>query len=124
MGTPLQAADARQRLTSPSELRAILSVMDSGKGKVEQAQVGRAYTLQGPDGPYQSATPGSLGGHKPQRLYGRLDCKSALRAIANGGPYVKHRVFFADEPTAKSCGYRPCSRCMPEAYAVWKAAQR
>ena len=33
------------------------------------------------------------------KIYGRLDCPSALRAIAVGG-YVASRVFFADEPTA------------------------
>ncbi|MDX3073718.1 ABC transporter substrate-binding protein [Streptomyces sp. MI02-7b] len=43
----------------------------------------RAYTLTGPDGaPYPSAVPGTLGGHRRGRLYGRLDCPSALRALA------------------------------------------
>ena len=37
-----------------------------------------------------------MGGYKPSRIYGRLDCPSALRAITRGG-YVRHRVFFADE---------------------------
>lgn len=64
---------------------------------------------------------GTLGGHRGTRIYGRLDCPSALRAIANGG-YVKHRVFFADEAQAVSAGYRPCARCMPEQYRVWKAS--
>jgi hypothetical protein len=35
--------------------------------------------------------------------------------------YAKHRVFFADEEAAIAAGYRPCGRCMPEEYAVWKA---
>ena len=39
---------------------------------------------------------GTIGGHRRTRIYGRLDCPSALRAIARGG-YVTHRVFFADE---------------------------
>jgi len=34
-------------------------------------------------------------------LYGRLDCASALRALAKGG-YARHRVFFADEGAAIS----------------------
>jgi methylphosphotriester-DNA--protein-cysteine methyltransferase len=34
---------------------------------------------------------------------------------------VRHRVFFADEATAIAAGYRPCARCMPEAYRLWKA---
>jgi methylphosphotriester-DNA--protein-cysteine methyltransferase len=43
-----------------------------------------------------------------------------LRAIARGG-YVKQRVFFLDEATAVSAGFRPCAVCMPERYARWKA---
>ena len=79
------------------------------------------YKLIGKDGaPYESATPGTLGGHKATRIYGRLDCPSALRALANGG-YVTHRVFFADEATAVAAGYRPCARCLPERYRAWKA---
>ena len=62
---------------------------------------------------------GTLGGHRKTRIYGRLDCPSALRAIERGG-YIKHRVFFADEATAKAAGYRPCARCLPERYQAWK----
>ena len=83
----------------------------------------KTYTLIGADGKrYESATPGTLGGHKRNKGYGRLDCKSALRWIAKGY-YVKHRVFFADEPTAIAAGYRPCATCMQERYALWKRAQ-
>ena len=63
----------------------------------------------------------TIGGHRGTRIYGRLDCPSALRAIARGG-YVKHRVFFADEAAAVAAGYRPCARCMPEQYRKWKAS--
>ena len=45
----------------------------------------------------------------------------AMRWIARGH-YVAHRVFFADEPTAVVAGYRPCARCLPDAYREWKAA--
>ena len=77
--------------------------------------------LIGPDGQaYQSATPGALGGHTRSRLYGRLDCASALRAISRGG-YVKGRVFFAHEQDAIMAGYRPCAVCMATRYAEWKA---
>ncbi len=80
------------------------------------------YVLLGADGrPYDSATPGHLGGHRRRRLYGRLDCPAALRAIAAGG-YVKHRVFFADEATAVAAGYRPCAVCLPDAYRKWRNA--
>jgi hypothetical protein len=80
----------------------------------------RVFELIGPDGkPYPSRVPGTLGGHRRSRIYGRLDCPSALRAIAAGG-YVRHRVFFADEATARAAGYRPCARCLPEAYRRWR----
>jgi hypothetical protein len=79
-----------------------------------------AYTLLGADRrPYRSATPGQFGGHRRSRIYGRLDCPSARRAIAAGG-YVSHRVFFADEPVAVAAGYRPCAVCLPAAYAAWR----
>lgn len=80
------------------------------------------YTLLGSDGaPFAGDVPGTLGGYRRGRLYGRLDCPSALRAIARGG-YVTHRVFFADEATAVAAGYRPCAVCLPAAYAGWKAS--
>ncbi len=69
---------------------------------------------------YYSLTPGCFGGHKKLKIYGRLDCPSALRYIAKG-QYVSNRVFFADEKTAIAAGYRPCAKCMPAAYKLWKA---
>jgi methylphosphotriester-DNA--protein-cysteine methyltransferase len=66
--------------------------------------------------------PGAFGAHRKTRIYGRLDCRAALQAIARGG-YVKQRVFFLDEATAVAAGYRPCAVCMPERYARWKAKQ-
>jgi hypothetical protein len=81
----------------------------------------RTWTLQGGDGePFQSAAPGTLGGHRRSRIYGQLDSASAARAIARGG-YVEQRVFFADESAALAAGYRPCAVCMPEGYRAWKA---
>jgi hypothetical protein len=81
----------------------------------------QTYTLIDANGrTYPSPTPGSLGGHRRNKLYGRLDCSSALRAIAAGG-YITQRVFFADEQTAVAGGYRPCAVCLPEAYQRWKA---
>lgn len=71
--------------------------------------------------PYDSPVPGALGGHRRSRIYGRLDCSCAARALARGG-YVANRVFFADEPTAITAGYRPCAVCLPEDHARWKAA--
>jgi hypothetical protein len=79
------------------------------------------YVLLGADRrPYPSSTPGRFGGHRRNRIYGRLDCRAALAAISKGG-YMAHRVFFADEPTAVAAGYRPCAVCMPAAYRAWKA---
>ena len=79
------------------------------------------YKLIGRDGkPYISDTPGTIGGHKRLKIYGQLNCSSALRHIANGH-YVKHRVFFADEDTAIAAGYRPCGVCMKKEYQQWKS---
>jgi hypothetical protein len=80
------------------------------------------YRLIGADGvEYESETPGTLGGHRKNKIYGRLDCAGAAYWIAKGH-YVKQRVFFADEATAVAAGYRPCARCLPERYAEWRRA--
>ena len=74
----------------------------------------------GPDGAlYQSARPGNLGGHRRSKLYGRLDCRSALQALARGG-YARDRVFFLDEHAAQSRRL-PAVRgvCLPDQYAAW-----
>ena len=68
---------------------------------------------------YASPAPGALGGHRRTRIYGRLHCPAALRAIARGG-YLPNRVFFLDEATATAAGYRPCAVCMPAEYCRWK----
>lgn len=81
------------------------------------------YTLLGPDrNPYESQRPGTMGGHRSARIYGRLDCPAARRALTKGG-YVTNRVFFADEATAIAAGFRPCGSCLPERYQAWKRAQ-
>lgn len=81
----------------------------------------KKYRLVGPDGRlHGSAVPGSLGGNRRARIYGRLDCPSARRALARGGGYAPHRVFFADEATAIKAGYRPCWLCCRPQYIVWK----
>jgi hypothetical protein len=86
----------------------------------DDAPVGRTWTLVGADGrPSRSDRPGTLGGHRRARIYGRLDCPSALRAIARGG-YVRDRVFFAEADTARVAGYRPCAVCLPAEYRRWK----
>jgi hypothetical protein len=64
---------------------------------------------------------GVLGGHRKSKLYGRLDCPAAARALARGESYRRHRVFFADEKIAIAAGFRPCRACLPAQYARWKA---
>lgn len=82
----------------------------------------KTYRLLGPDGPYSSVTQGVLGGHARRRVYGRLDCPSALLWLAKGH-YAEHRVFFASEDDAITVGFRPCGRCLPEDYRLWKQQQ-
>jgi len=82
------------------------------------------YTLLGADRkPYQSTVKGILGGHRRDRIYGRLDCPAAAQALRTGG-YRSERVFFADLETAVAAGFRPCAACLPERYAAWKSSQR
>lgn len=82
-----------------------------------------SYTLVGSDGrPQESEEKGQWGGHRGARIYGRLDCPSALRAITRGG-YTRQRVFFADEATAIGAGYRPCATCCKDRHDAWKAAR-
>ncbi|SHF29500.1 Ada metal-binding domain-containing protein [Pedobacter caeni] len=58
----------------------------------------------------------SLGGYKKNKIYGLLNCPSGKRMK------VENRVFFKDENEALQAGYRPCARCLPEAYKIWKSA--
>jgi hypothetical protein len=81
----------------------------------------RRYRLTSADGTtVESDVAGTLGGNRTLRIYGRLDCPSARRALPRG--YAQHRVFFADAVTAQAAGYRPCGACMRREYNVWKAA--
>ncbi|MBR4694136.1 MAG: D-alanyl-D-alanine carboxypeptidase family protein [Bacilli bacterium] len=80
----------------------------------------KKYKLIGRDGKeYISDIPGTLGGNKKLKIYGRLDCPSALRWIKKGY-YTQNRVFFESKEIAKEAGYRPCAICMPEEYKKWK----
>ena len=82
----------------------------------------RRYRLLGVDGVVRdSPTPGQLGGNRRLKIYGRLDCPSARRALARG--YAKRRVFFADDATAIAAGFRPCAVCMPNEYRRWKTSE-
>lgn len=82
------------------------------------------YTLRDEQNqPIKSAIKGSLGGHKKLKIYGKLDCPSALRYLEKG-QYRNQRVFFLDEQTAMNAGYRPCAICMKEKYKKWKHKQQ
>jgi hypothetical protein len=51
----------------------------------------RSWTLIGAGGKsYASDAPGTLGGHRLGKLYGRLDCRAAALAIGRGG-YITRR---------------------------------
>ena len=82
------------------------------------------YRLVAADGTVTtSVTPGTFGGHRRNRIYGRLECKAARRSLTFGGSYAQQRVFFADEATARAAGFRPCGTCMPVEYKAWKAGR-
>lgn len=83
----------------------------------------KQYKLLGADGQiYLSDTPGTFGGNGKLKIYGRLDCPTALSTIKRfPGSYEKSRVFFADEKTALQAGYRPCGNCLHEKYKEYMA---
>ncbi len=78
----------------------------------------KQYKLLGADGEiYLSETRGEFGGNSRLKIYGRMDCPSALSTIRRfPGSYEQCRVFFADEKTALAAGYRPCGNCLKEKY--------
>src|ERR1700712_3390488 len=74
----------------------------SSETSEDQEAMEKKYRLIGADGKqFYSTIPGEIGGSRPKKIYGTLDCKTALRAIANGG-YVKNRVFFLNREAAIS----------------------
>lgn len=81
------------------------------------------YKLLGADGKtYLSEQPGEYGGNGKLKIYGRLDCPSALASIRKyPGSYEKTRVFFADEKTALAAGFRPCGNCLRQKYTEYMA---
>ncbi len=90
------------------------------------AENNKLYTLIGRDGkPYLSPEKGTLGGNRSTKVYGRMDCPAALRALSldSRDVYIKNRVFFPDEATALAAGFRPCGACLRERYKQWKDGQ-
>lgn len=82
----------------------------------------KMYKLLGADGViYESETPGEYGGNGNLKIYGRLNCGTALASMKKyPGVYQQHRVFFADEKTALAAGFRPCGNCLRKKYKEWK----
>lgn len=78
----------------------------------------KKYKLIDADGAeYLSEAPGTFGGNSKLKIYGRLDCPTALSTIRRfPGSYEKARVFFADERSALAAGYRPCGNCLRAKY--------
>ena len=72
---------------------------------------------------FAAGIPGTLGGNKKLKIYGKLDCKSALSWIGKGY-YISNRVFFENEEVAKQLGYRPCGVCMKKEYKKWKDSHK
>lgn len=71
---------------------------------------------------YLSETPGEFGGNSKEKVYGRLDCGTALANMRRfPGAYQKSRVFFADEKTALAAGYHPCGNCLRKKYREYMA---
>ena len=83
----------------------------------------KLYKLMDENGQeYLSTEKGSLGGNGKDKIYGRMDCPSAIATLRGkyGEVYVAHRVFFKDEATAIAAGFRPCGNCMRKHYRLWK----
>lgn len=57
-----------------------------------------------------------FGGYVKLKIYGLLKCPAGKRMK------LENRVFFTSEEEALQAGYRPCGRCMKEAYLRWKAS--
>lgn len=71
---------------------------------------------------YLSNTPGEYGGNNKLKVYGRLDCGTAIASMRRfPGEYQKHRVFFVDEKTALAAGFRPCGNCLRAKYKEYMA---
>lgn len=81
---------------------------------------GKEYKLRDKNNiEYLSKIPGTIGGNKKLKIYGKFDCPSALNYIKKGY-YVNNRVFFDNIETAKKAGFRPCAKCMKKEYIEWK----
>lgn len=100
-----------------------LLLLDCLKRKMDNVN-NKTYKLIDCNGiEYESKYPGALGGNKKLKIYGKLDCRSAIRWVEKGY-YINNRVFFENEETAIAAGYRPCAICMPQEYKIWKKTRK
>ena len=83
----------------------------------------KKYKLIGPDcQTYLSATPGTFGGHRRQKIYGRLDCSVAHcepllgAAMWRTGSFSRMKRLLLPRDIDRA-------RCLPEHYQRWKEAQ-
>lgn len=56
----------------------------------------------------------TFAGNRNLKVYGLLTCVSGKRMKK------ENRVFFKDAWEARGFGYRPCGRCMKEAFERWR----
>jgi methylphosphotriester-DNA--protein-cysteine methyltransferase len=56
----------------------------------------------------ESHIPGNYAGHRPLKIFGRLNCASGKRFMEK-----ENRVFFHTLEDAVREGYRPCMKCRP-----------
>ncbi len=73
------------------------------------------YLQDSNDQHYLSENPGQLGSYYKLKIYGRLDCPTSARYLAEWH-YDRHRVIFENYDIAIAAGYRPCGICMNYAY--------
>jgi hypothetical protein len=115
---PKQPAGVFGRRARPVPAAEVPPFMDPPRYHRMTGMTGKRYRLINSSGEEVLASePGQFGGNRRRKIYGRLDCRSAVGALPTG--YARVRVFFADEATAVAAGYRPCGTCMREEYRLW-----
>lgn len=62
----------------------------------------------------ESEIPGRFAGIKTMMIFGRMDCKSGMRAKK------ENRIFFHSWDDAIEAGYRPCKNCKPMPNDEWE----
>ncbi|MEK7567076.1 MAG: Ada metal-binding domain-containing protein [Patescibacteria group bacterium] len=71
----------------------------------------RTYKIWKNGGVVQSPYPALYAGITTMKIFGRLSCKSGMRAKK------KNRIFFHFWEDAVEAGFRPCKNCKPEKFS-------